>query len=324
MKHGGNVWEGDPARWLDFSANLRPEGTPEWVTAVMQKALSDARYYPDRSMRAARKGLAQYLGVDEACVLPTAGGAAAIDMAITRGKGRVLLSPPTFGEYAERAHARGREVCESTETVCPGDTVVICNPNNPTGAAIAPEKLLKTHRRITSCGGELLVDEAFVDFCPEFSLRYCLRQGLMIAGSLTKTLCIPGVRLGYVLAMPEIVAELQVLTLPWSLNMLAAAVCAALPRHREEMEADRKTNRVRRVRFAEALVAHGAMVSPSQVNFLLVDFRRDMTADAARLKEEGILVRTCESFSLPPSVWRLAVKTDKENERLMKAIWRES
>ena len=40
MKHGGNVWEGgQPDRWLDFSANLRPEGTPDWVMEAMREAL---------------------------------------------------------------------------------------------------------------------------------------------------------------------------------------------------------------------------------------------------------------------------------------------
>ena len=89
MRHGGNVWEGQPADWLDFSANLRPEGTPAWVMDTMRAALSQACYYPDRAMRAARAGLALYLGVDESCVLPTAGGAAAIDLTLGVRRGAV-------------------------------------------------------------------------------------------------------------------------------------------------------------------------------------------------------------------------------------------
>ena len=87
MKHGGNVWdEARPEDWLDYSANLRPEGTPAWVTEVMQRAVADTRYYPDRRMRAARQGLAAALGVEEACILPTAGGAQAIDLALSLDK----------------------------------------------------------------------------------------------------------------------------------------------------------------------------------------------------------------------------------------------
>ena len=88
MKHGGNVWdEARPEDWLDYSANLRPEGTPAWVTEVMQRAVADTRYYPDRRMRAARQGLAAALGVEEACILPTAGGAQAIDLALSLDRG---------------------------------------------------------------------------------------------------------------------------------------------------------------------------------------------------------------------------------------------
>ena len=60
LRHGGNVWtaEHQPEEWLDFSANLRPEGAPDWVKSVMRDALKATCFYPDRSMKAARSGLA--------------------------------------------------------------------------------------------------------------------------------------------------------------------------------------------------------------------------------------------------------------------------
>ena len=324
MKHGGNVWEGgQPDRWLDFSANLRPEGPPDWVMDTMRDALTDARFYPDRALTQAREGLAAYLGVSPACVLPTAGGAAAIDLALSLSAGRVLLHPPTFGEYAERAHVRGRAVAEDAQELKPGDTLVRCNPNNPTGEALEIEQMLALHERAASCGATLLADEAFVDFCPACSLRHSLRPGLVVVGSLTKTLCIPGVRLGYVLAVPEVIAQLAERMLPWPLNMLAVAVCAALPAHRAQMEEDVRRNAQRRERFASQLEARGAQVTPSRANFLLVDFHRDMTQDVARLKRQGVLVRTCASFGLPGHVLRLAVKREAENERLVNLLFPE-
>ena len=63
MRHGGNVWdEARPEDWLDYSANLRPEGTPDWVAETLRRAVADTRYYPDRHMRMARQGLAAALG----------------------------------------------------------------------------------------------------------------------------------------------------------------------------------------------------------------------------------------------------------------------
>ena len=110
MNHGGYVWgSGDPSEWLDFSANLRPEGPAEWVRESLREALGKVRYYPDPEMKQARRGIALFLGVPEECVLPVSGGMAAIDLALQLDRGRVYTVPPTFGEYAARAAVHGRE-----------------------------------------------------------------------------------------------------------------------------------------------------------------------------------------------------------------------
>ena len=321
MKHGGNVWEGgDPAKWLDFSANLRPEGPPEWVQSTLAAALADARYYPDRRMRAAREGLAAYLGVPAENVLPTAGGAAAIDLALGMRAGRVLARRDTFGEYAERARAHGRAAQEMDTPACPGDTAVLCNPNNPTGEALPRAEALALHRRLKERGAELLADEAFIDFCPEHTLRRDVCDTLTVVGSLTKLLCVPGIRLGYAVGAPRVIREMEERAVAWSLNALAAAVAAELPRHKAEIAADIQRNSARRERFSSLLREIGARPLPSRANFLLVDFGRDMSGAAAYLKERGILVRPCASFGLANSFLRLAVKRDGENDILIREI----
>ena len=322
MKHGGNVWEtGKPSDWLDFSANLRPEGTPDWVMRAMRAALDDARYYPDRAMRAARAGLAAYAGVPEACILPTAGGVAAIDACIALHPGRVRTETPAFGEYAERAVAQGKTHARWDGRFASGDLLMLGNPNNPTGSARSREEILALHEQAVHSGAALAVDEAFIDFCPEHSVRSAVTEGLTVVGSLTKTLCIPGVRLGYVCAAPEVIARMERRALPWSLNMLAAAICAQLPAHLEDIRRDAERNARRRERLAAILQAHGAHVEPSQANFLLVDFGRDMSEAADRLRKRHILVRTCASFGLGKNVLRLAVRTDAENDALVDALW---
>ena len=321
MKHGGNVWEdGRPEMWLDFSANLRPEGTPTWVMQAMQDALFHTRYYPDRAMKAAKYGLAAYAGISPECILPTAGGAAAIDLALSMSPGTVHVMPVTFGEYEERAKVHGRSISVWNGECAPDDTVVICNPNNPTGAAMTRKQILSLFEYVQSCGAEMIVDEAFIDFCPEYSVRQDVQLGLTVVGSLTKTLCIPGVRLGHVCTAPERIAELERRALPWAVSALASAVAEKLPKHLEEIKEDAAKNALRREKLIAALQALGAKVMPSQANFLLADFGCDMTEAAARLKEKHILVRTCASFGLPPCVWRLAVKTEEENARLIACL----
>lgn len=322
MEHGGNVWDGgEPEAWLDFSANLRPEGPPDWVTRAMARAVSRARYYPERSMRRAREGLAVYLGVPPENVLPTAGGIAAIDLALSLRRGRVLISTPTFGEYARRARAHGREVGEYAGTARPGDTVVLCNPNNPTGARREAADVLRFGGDVAAQGGALLVDEAFVDFCkPGTTVRHDVRERMTVAGSLTKILGVPGARLGYLVAEAQTIARLERLALPWALGAMAEEIAAEIGGHGGQVRADAQVSALRRARFLALLEELGARPLPSEANFLLVDFGRDMTETVRRLRERGILVRTCESFGLGPNLLRLAVRTDGENERLIKEI----
>ncbi len=321
MIHGGCVWDsGHPADWLDFSANLRPEGPPEWVTETLRSTLDNIRYYPDLNMVRARRGLAGFLGLPEDQVLPTAGGSAAIDLALTRLAGCVYTKEHTFGEYARRAEANNRRHGLWDGTCGAGDTLILANPDNPSGKAETQETLLSLHEKLCGTGGELIADEAFIDYCPEFSLRTFIAPGLTVVGSLTKILGIPGVRLGYLIASPEVVKALENRMLPWSLGAQATEIAARLPEHVEGIRKDAEINARRREAFAARLEQLGAEVMPSRTNFLLADFHRDMTGPAEALKAQGILVRTCGSFGLEKSCLRLAVRTEAENERLIIAL----
>lgn len=103
--------------------------------------------------------------------------------------------------------------------------------------------------------------------------------------------------------------------------MLAAEIAAQLPAHLKDIRRDAERNAQRRERLTGILRAHGARVEPSQANFLLADFGRDMSATVEWLRAQHILVRTCASFGLGNSVLRLAVRTDAENDRLVNALW---
>ena len=321
MNHGGNVWDsGKPSDWLDFSANLRPEGPFSWIPELVSTGFENIRYYPDPEMKRAVKGLAAFLNLPEECVLPTAGGTAAIDLALGLSRGTVYTVPPAFGEYARRAMAHGRPHEAWAGAVRKGDTLVVCNPCNPTGSVLTRGELIRLRERLTADGGGLLIDEAFIEYCPEYSMRNDLRPGMIIAGSMSKILGIPGIRFGYLCAVPETIQALRAEMLPWSLDAFASEIAARLPLHAAEIRAEAALNAVRRKMFAERLREIGGDTAPSEANFLLADFHRDLTGAAAELRSRGILVRTCASFHLPACFWRLAVKTEAENNRFVKEM----
>ena len=151
-------------------------------------------------------------------------------------------------------------------------------------------------------------------------MRSYIRPGLIIAGSLSKILGTPGIRLGYICADPETVLLLWRRLFPWPLDAFATEIAAQLPEHMDEIRTDAKLNTARRSAFAKQLTKLGAEVFPSESNFLLVDFHRDMIAAADLLRSRGILVRSCSSFGLPDSYWRLAVRTEADNSRFINEL----
>jgi len=335
--HGGNVWRGDPAQWLDFSANVRPEGAPDWVLDALRRGLDNISYYPQLDMTRASSALASYLGVDASLVLPTAGGASAISLASYVPAEEAVVFTPSFSEYAEQAALRGqrvscvsllrgREILPLRDCAAPylrrGVCLWLCNPSNPLGTVFSREDILALLSDVEAAHGYLIVDEAFIDFCPGFSVRDLTaeHERLAVTGSLTKSLGIPGVRLGYLCS--QMSGRLREHQLPWELNCFAEAVALALPGHAADIARDAEINAERRARFASALRGLGVYVYPSSANFLTVDLGADAEAVETALYKKNILVRGCDDFIgiNDGRHLRIAVKDDDTNAAFIAAL----
>ena len=325
VKHGGNVWQGEgPDAWLDFSANLNPDGPPDWVREAMVQGLSRARIYPDPAMTAARRGVAMHLGVPENCVTVTAGGIGAVALAAKCPGGHVVAQP-TFQEYGRLCIAHRSIFREELRAhrFAQGECLWLCNPNNPTGDALGRDAVLDLLARAEHAGARLIVDEAFIEYCPGHSVAHQVADhpALIVLGAFTKVLAIPGVRLGYMIAHPQVTRALAADLPPWRLNCVADAVAAALPGHAADFECIRRLNQRRRTAFAADLRALGARVYPSDASFLLCDFGRDMRPVIDAIRRRHILVRPCGMFpGLTHGHVRLCVRTESENARLVEAL----
>ena len=200
-----------------------------------------------------------------------------------------------------------------------GDLVFVGNPNNPTGVLTEREELLSLYRFVSKKQGVLVLDEAFMDFVSHSQSLIregAQKPGLIIIGSLTKFFALPGLRLGYLVAIPSFVKKLEKLLPPWRINGPAQLAGLLALKDRAYREQTLTLIREERDFLARGLAALGFQVFPSAANFLLVN-GRPVGLSADRLEEylgrRGILIRNCRSFSNLMSIFPHG-QTRRENE----------
>ena len=139
---------------------------------------------------------------------------------------------------------------------------------------------------------------------------------------MTKILGIPGVRLGYLCAQPQVLAQIGKYQLTWELSCFAEAVLCALLEHKAEVQTYCEINARRRAHLKTGLEKLGVYVYPSEAAFVLADFGKPVHGLIEKLKEKGILVRQCMNFEgvNDGCHLRLAVKDEESNNKLIEAI----
>ena len=318
VPHGG---EPDPSV-LEFSANVNPR-TPDGIEAVYAAALEESRRYPDDGYPAFREAAAAAVGCRPTQVIPTAGGLAAIRLALgaTLRPGEEVLVPyPSFGEYAREVRLQGgrpRFVRHDELTALDPSRyalAIVCTPNNPTGEAIEAAALASFADRCREGGTRLLVDEAFLGYTALPSMAG--RPGVVVARSLTKLYGLPGLRAGYAVATGELREALAVARPAWSLGTPAARVGAHCLADDEFVRDTRERVARERVWLRERLEP-AFEIAPSDAPFLLCRPRRG-TVDGLleRTRAAGIAIRDARTFRGLDAHVRIAVRDREDNEQL--------
>ncbi|MFE6198398.1 Rv2231c family pyridoxal phosphate-dependent protein CobC [Streptomyces sp. NPDC057838] len=334
--HGDAEVRDDGGSLVDLAVNVRADTPPEWLREHIAASLTGLAAYPDG--RAARAAVAERHGLPVERVLLTAGAAEAFVLLARALKvRRPVVVHPQFTEpeaaLRDAGHTVGRVLLREEDgfrldpAAVPedADLVVIGNPTNPTSVLHPADAVASLARP----GRVLVVDEAFMDAVPGERESLAGRTdvpGLVVLRSLTKTWGLAGLRIGYVLAGPETVEDLERAQPLWPVSTPALAAAEACVGPRAVAEAAHVAHRIAADR-AHLLtgLAHFApaglrVAGPAQGPFLLIRLPR-AAAVRHRLRELGYAVRRGDTFPGLDEEWlRLAVRDRATADGFLRAL----
>lgn len=317
--HGGTgirIKRETGASILDFSASINPY-PPHLVTAVTQGDLDE---YPDDGYGKLKSVIACHLDRDPGEITVGNGSIEVIRVlcsTILSPGDSIRITPPTFGEYEFSAKLAGASVDEG-----PGYILrFLCNPNNPTGHLMEKDEILRILDECERDNSYLAVDEAFIEISDDPSQHVAgIRHPLLfVLRSLTKSYAVPGIRFGFGLGDPELIEQMEMRRLPWTVNAVAEKIAIAAFLQHSDLSLSRKRIIEERARLCSALADLPVTIVPSRTNFLLLHLDHDAGPLCDALLKKGILVRDCHSFGLPRSI-RIAVRCRQENLCLVEAL----
>lgn len=328
---------------VDFCVPVNTHFPPPEMTALIRRELpAILKYYPDDA--AVHQGhIAALAGVPAECVVAANGSTEIITALCRDAEGPILTDVPTFGRWTdlpgdfgvpavfvrrERETEFRLEVDEVMRRVRRhgARTLVLCNPNNPTGAWFTAAEIERLVHEAADLDAVIL-DESFIDFSglPSAAPLAARSRNLVVVKSMGKALGWHGIRLGYAVARADVARRLRVRMPYWNINGLAAFVLRHMGGFRDAYDAsfarviqDREhmLGRLRRV--------EGLRVYPSAANFLYCELPPGVCGRRVRdalLERHGLIARACgNKVGSSDAFLRLAVHPPPAAERLARAL----
>ena len=331
----------------NFSSNIYGHADLRALQTYLATRLDSIRSYPEPEPKALEALIAQRHGVGEDCVMVTSGATEAIyqiglsSQSLLNREGdnhpqKAVIAEPTFSEYEDACRMAGHlvefvpfeaDAIYSFVREGRGDaTLWLCNPNNPTGAVLPRKEVLRLAAEVRL----LVLDQSYEDYTlePLLSAKEAVEAGnILQLHSLTKTYCIPGLRVGFVVGAPALIRELRARQRPWSVNALAVEAATWLLKHDVQVVPDLSAYLAEAQRLRSKLAdLSGFSVLPTQTNFMLCHLDAEGAMTAARLKDllasrHGILIRDASNFrGLTPWHFRVATQTKEEDDLLVECL----
>ena len=329
-----------PRTGVKLNQNENPWDAPGRIKEETLRRLSLRKWsrYPDFVLASLPRRLAEFAGWKADGVIAGNGSNELIQafLMVTVGPGkRVLISEPTFTLYRQITTVLGGQVLSIPLTAELGydvhalqkassdlqpDVTIICSPNNPTGCALSDQDLRVL---LKSTNGLVVVDEAYHEFAGHsVVLLLHEHENLVVLRTFSKAMAMAALRLGYLLAEPELAREIRKAVLPYNLNVFSeTAAEVALEMYEQELrplvrrivtERDRLYNELHDIRGLEPVRSRG--------NFMLVRSAFDPKEVFVELIKRDILIRDVTGYPMLSDYFRFSVGTAEENDLFMSAL----
>jgi histidinol-phosphate aminotransferase len=320
-------------RWVKLNTNENPFPPGESVMrAIRELPAESLRRYPPPLADVFRTAAGKMLGVSPDCIIAGNGSDDILTIAtrtFVPPGGTLAFPSPTYSLYpvlASLEDAKTNAVPWEKDWSLPvaalagsgAEAIYLANPNAPSGTFIAPTKVAEL---AAAFGGLLLIDEAYADFADGNCLGLLEKlANVVIVRTLSKAYSLAGLRFGYGIARPEVIAEMM--KVKDSYNCDAISIAAATAAIADQAYAQNGWEHVKseRQRVSGQLKQLGWSVIPSQANFIFATPKSgDGKAVYQRLKDRGILVRHFDSPGLCPAV-RITIGSTPDNDALLAAV----
>ena len=328
--HGDDVFRyGDKVK-INFSSNVYSQADYTELKEHLMQHFDVVGHYPEPDAHTLECLLAEKLGVKENTVMVTSGANEAIYLIAQLYKGWSSIIPqPTFSEYEDACrmfnHIISYDVKDEFDVLHKDRIYWICNPNNPTGNVLVKGMLnhiVRNHPRYL-----YVIDQSYADYtlAPMLEPKEMTDVfNLMLVHSLSKTFCIPGLRLGYIVASPIIIGRLKQIRQPWTINALAIEAGKYMLENNMQMIPDLKVYLQETMRLhANLSTIDGLKVMKTDTNFMLVSIHNSTAIELKRwlLDNYGILIRDASNIrGLDNNYFRVTTQQPEENDLLVEAI----
>ncbi len=315
---------------LDLNENV--QGAPDHVIQALKRYLDKKRLqmYPD--YRSFLPKLARYVETDEDRLILTNGSDQGIEIALRAflgpGDTMVIARPefPIFTQTARIIGAAVRGVSFDEKMQFPYDSfleaitsdvslVVVINPNNPTGTPVSLSQI----EEILKKSGDIpvIVDEAYYEYTGVTAAGFMEQYpNLIVARTFSKAFAMAGLRLGYLIAHPEIIAELNKIRGPFDINSCAPiAAEAQIDSPEQWKQYIHEVMCIAKPEMEEFFRQNGVSYFPGAAHFMLVK-PADRDGAVQYLKDHGILVRPMVA-DLISDTFRVTVGTSSQTRKFI-------